>query len=213
MIKQRKIPSAIPVYMAAAVWLIAWLIHPIYKLLPALIVAVLSFGAYYGGKFLFPGRVEEYEADPSTGDPEVDRQIKEGRADMNRLKELAAGIDSPELKKELDRIIYAGGRIFDALERTPTQALQVRKFMSYYLPVSVKLLDTYTTLTETGLDGEHIEKSRKSVEGSLDMIATAFEKQVDNLYRDTQMDITAEIKVLETMMAAEGLVGEKLSIH
>ena len=37
------------------------------------------------------------------------------------------------------------------------------------------------------------------------MIADAFEKQLDNLYKDTQLDITSDIQVLETMMAAEGL--------
>ena len=83
--------------------------------------------------------------------------------------------------------------------------MQVRKFMNYYLPVSVKLLDQYRTLMSTGLEGENIAKSKAAVENSLDMIAAAFEKQLDNLYRDTQLDITTDIQVLETMMAAEGL--------
>ena len=83
--------------------------------------------------------------------------------------------------------------------------MQVRKFMNYYLPVTVKLLDQYRLLESTGLDGEHIAKSKTAVENSLDMIAAAFEKQLDNLYKDTQLDITSDIQVLETMMAAEGL--------
>ena len=44
------------------------------------------------------------------------------------------------------------------------------------------------------------------------MIAEAFEKQLDRLYADDQLDINAEISALETMMAADGLT-ETLSIR
>lgn len=37
------------------------------------------------------------------------------------------------------------------------------------------------------------------------MIASAFEKQLDNLFRAEAMDISSDIDVLETMLAAEGL--------
>ena len=43
--KTRIVRSALPIYLAAAVWLIFGLIHPIYKLGPLLICAVLSVAA------------------------------------------------------------------------------------------------------------------------------------------------------------------------
>ena len=200
--KTRRVPSALPIYMAAAVWLIFGLIHPIYKFWPLLICALLSAAAYILGRRLFPGRVEEA---PASGDAEVDRQIAEGREELRRLREANAALTDAEITRQLDRMEHAGGKIFEALERNPRQAMQVRKFMNYYLPVTVKLLDQYRLLESTGLDGEHIAKSKTAVENSLGMIADAFEKQLDNLYKDTQLDITSDIQVLETMMAAEGL--------
>ena len=85
--KTRKIPSALPIYLAAAVWLIVSLIHPVYTL-PALIVcAALSAAAFFAGRIIFPGREETVEKEPNSGDPEVDRQIREGRADMKKLRD------------------------------------------------------------------------------------------------------------------------------
>ena len=55
------------------------------------------------------------------------------------------------------------------------------------------------------LPGIRGDQLKAAVENSLDMIAVAFEKQVDNLYRNTHLDITTDIQVLENMMAAEGL--------
>lgn len=194
-----------PIYLCAAVWLLFGLIHPIYSFWPLVLCAALSAAAYFAGRKLFPGREEKYEAAPESGDAEVDRQIVEGREAIRLLREANAAITSPEITARLDRMEHAAGKIFEALERNPRQAMQVRKFMNYYLPVSVKLLDQYRTLMSTGLEGENIAKSKAAVENSLDMIAAAFEKQLDNLYRDTQLDITTDIQVLETMMAAEGL--------
>ena len=59
--KTRKIPSALPIYMAAAVWLVFGLIHPIYTLWALLLCAALSIGAYFLGRVIFPGRTEQYE--------------------------------------------------------------------------------------------------------------------------------------------------------
>lgn len=203
--KTRRVPSALPVYMAAAVWLIFSLIHPIYKFWPLCLCALLSAVAYALGRTLFPGRLEEYEEAPASGNAEVDRQIAEGRESLRRLREANAALSDEAISHQLDRMEHAGVKIFEALERTPRQAMQVRKFMNYYLPVTVKLLDQYRTLEGTGLNGEHITQSKTAVENSLHMIADAFEKQLDNLYKDTQLDITTDIQVLETMMAAEGL--------
>ena len=203
--KTRTVPSALPIYLCAAVWLVFGLIFPIYKLGPLLICAALSVGAYFLGRMLFPGRKEEYEAAPDSGDAEVNRQIMEGREEMKRLRAANVALTDPGITARLDRMEHAAGKIFESLEKNPRQAMEVRKFMNYYLPVSVKLLDQYRTLEGTGLSTDNITKSKAAVENSLDMIATAFEKQVDNLYRNTHLDITTDIQVLETMMASEGL--------
>lgn len=205
--KKRVIRSAIPIYLAALAWIVYSLFLPLYKLSSILLCAGISIAVMLLSGRLFPGRVVEEEEKPDSGDEEVNRQILEGRAALKQLKDAASAISDAEMTAPIGRMIEAGGKIFEALEKNPRDSQQVRKFMNYYLPTSVKLLNHYNTLSAAGT-GENIMKSVASIKGSLGMIADAFEKQLDRLYADDQLDISAEISALETMMAADGLTGD-----
>ena len=41
----------------------------------------------------------------------------------------------------------------------------------------------------------------------LDTLIQAYEKQLENLFKDDALDIATDIDVLETMMAGDGLTG------
>ncbi len=210
--KKKVIRSAIPIYLAALVWILFALFMPMYKLSSILLCAGVSIGVYLISSRIFPGRVIEEEAKPDSGDAEVNRQITEGRAALKSLRTAAEDISARTQHKDaqtallapISRMVSAGSKIFEALEKNPKDSQQVRKFMNYYLPTSVKLLEHYRTMLGAGT-GENIQKSLERIENSLSMIADAFEKQLDRLYADDQLDIYAEISALETMMAADGL--------
>lgn len=206
------IKSAIPIYLAALVFIVFALIWPMYTMLRIIVCAAISIGVYIAASLIFKGRDVEVEVQPDTGDAELNRQISEGRRELRALKEANDGIPSPSISEKLNRMVDAGERIFEEIEKNTRKAIDVRKFMNYYLPTSVKLLSHYQTLMRVG-GGENAGSSMASIESSLDMIATAFEKQLDNLYRSEALDISTDITVLETMMRSEGLAeditGEK----
>ena len=202
--EKKIIRSAIPIYLAALVWVICGMLLPMYRISFILVCAGISVAVYLLASRFFPGREIEVEKAPDSGDAEVNRQITEGRAGLNQLKEHASAINDPGVNAALTRMINAGDKIFLALEKQPQQSQQVRKFMNYYLPTSVKLLDSWRTLSSAGAT-QNIQSSMQSIESSMGMVADAFEKQLDRLYADDQLDINAEISALETMMAADGL--------
>lgn len=205
--KKRVIRSAYPIYLAAAAWVLLSLFMPMYELSSILLCAGASIAAYLIAARFIPGRVIEEEAAPDSGDAEVNRQISEGRAALKALRASAEDITARgknDLTAPVGRMVQAGEKIFEALEKDPKDSQQVRKFMNYYLPTAVKLLDTYRTMLGAG-SGENITSTLSRIENSLGMIADAFEKQLDRLYADDQIDIYAEISALETMMAADGL--------
>ncbi len=209
--KKRLIRSAVPIYLAALVWLLAGMLLPMYQLSSILLTAGISVAVWLLAGRFFPGRYVEEEEKPDSGDEEVNRQILEGRENLKSLRESAAALSDEAMTAPLARMIEAGDKIFRALEKNPRDSQQIRKFMNYYLPTSVKLLNHYKTLSSAGA-GENVQKSLQSIADSLNMIADAFEKQLDRLYADDQLDINAEIRALETMMAADGLT-ETLSIQ
>ena len=64
-------------------------------------------------------------------------------------------------------------------------------------------MDTYG-----GVSGENINTTMERVEKIMSSIVTAFEKQLDSLYAEEAMDISADITVFETLLKQEGFVDE-----
>lgn len=206
--KKVHVKSAWPIYIAAAVWLLAGLIFPKLLLkLPGFIATVLvSAAGYFVGSKVFPGRTVAVEEKIETGDAALDRDIAEGRARLERLREANAAIEHPGITLNLDRMNRAGEQIFRELGRDPKKVSLVRRFMSYYLPTAEKLTEQYRMLNDAPVKGENIETAMSRIESSVSMIAGAFEKCADNLFKDDEMDIDAEIQVMKTMLTGDNLI-------
>ena len=209
--KKVHIKSAIPIYLAAALWLIVGLIAPKFLLgLPGLLItAALSVGAYLVGTKLFPGR--EVEEQITTGDAAVDREIAAAREKLENLRKANEAIQDPEISANLDRMYKAGTQIFRELNRDPKKVALVRRFMNYYLPTSEKLMEQYQVLMTADTKGENITSAMATIERSLGFAANAFEKCADNLYKDDEMDIDAEIKVMQTMLTGDNLIKNEMN--
>ena len=204
--KKVHIKSAIPIYLAAALWLLMGLIAPkfLMKLPGLLVTAALSVAAYFVGSKLFPGR--EVEQQITTGDAAVDREIAAAREKLENLRKANEAIPDPEISANLDRMYKAGTQIFRELNRDPKKVALVRRFMNYYLPTSEKLMEQYQVLMNAETKGENITSAMSTIERSLGFAANAFEKCADNLYKDDEMDIDAEIKVMQTMLTGDNLI-------
>lgn len=203
--KTVRIKSAIPIYLAALIWILFGLFAPIYELLFIIIAACVSVAVYLVASVFFPGRTVEVDAKPDSGDDAVNAQISAGRAALRSLREADEAIEDEAISARLKRMTEAGGKIFDILEKEPSRAGEVRRFMNYYLPTADKLLTQYRELGGSGSQGENVRGAMTVVENSLEMIAVAFERQLDGLYRHEAMDIQTDIDVLETMLASDGI--------
>ena len=209
--KKVHIKSAIPIYIAAAVWLLLGLIAPkfLMKLSGLLITAAISVAGYVVGTKLFPGRDEEVPI--SSGDAAVDREIAVARERLENLRKANEAIPDPEISRNLDRMVASGQQIFKELNRDPRKIALVRRFMNYYLPTSEKLMEQYQVLMTADTKGENITSAMGTIERSLGFAANAFEKCADNLYKDDEMDIDAEIKVMQTMLTGDNLIKTEMN--
>ncbi len=209
--KKVHIKSAIPIYIAAAVWLLLGLIAPkfLMKLSGLLITAAISVAGYVVGTKLFPGRDEEVPI--SSGDSAVDREIAVARERLENLRKANEAIPDPEISRNLDRMVASGQQIFKELNRDPRKIALVRRFMNYYLPTSEKLMEQYQVLMNANTKGENIQSAMGTIEKSLGVAANAFEKCADNLYKDDEMDIDAEIKVMQTMLTGDNLIKTEMN--
>lgn len=134
---------------------------------------------------------------------------------LSELYELNEQIEDEAVSQRIDRIGTLTAGIFRAVIDNPQREQDVRKFMNYYLPTTLKLLKSYDMLENQSYQGENIIASRKKIENVLDMLIAAFEKQLDRLFHNDALDIATDIDVLEAMMAGDGLSGkgQMLGMH
>ncbi len=58
---------------------------------------------------------------------------------------------------------------------------------------------------QRSVDGENISAAMERIEGMMDKVVEGFEKQLDQLFQGDALDITADVEVLERMLAKDGL--------
>ncbi len=129
------------------------------------------------------------------------------RAIILQIRKLNDDIKDYAVSERIYRIEEHTQNIFDYVTEHPEAMNQIKSFMSYYLPTTLKLLDSYSRIEQVGVAGENMKKSKENIERILDMLVVGFEQQVDQLFRHESMDISSEITVLEAMMKQDGLDG------
>ena len=95
------------------------------------------------------------------------------------------------------------------MKEHPEKLKQIRQFLNYYLPTTIKLMEQYVTLQNQSLKTENITEGMQKIEDLLDKVIVAFQRQLDALFESDVVDITADIRVMEQMMASEGLTEKK----
>ncbi len=150
------------------------------------------------------------EAQPvSTGNRELDEVLKTGREAVAEIQRLNDEIPDFKLSAQIKQLEILTERIFAFVEQNPDNLRQIRQFLNYYLPTTIKLLQQYVTLQNQGMRIGNIDEGMKRIEDMLDKIIVAFQKQLDSLFASNVVDITADIQVMEKMMASEGLTNDK----
>lgn len=180
-----------------------------------LAMAVILLAVYFLSSKIFRGKwilepiPEEPKPEPepprATGNAEVDKVVEEGTAYLRRLRKADEAIENEEISAAIVRMQEVSFRIFAYICDHPQKVGQIRKFMNYYLPTTLKLLDSYDRMSRQDVKGENITQSMTEIERIMQTIVLAFEKQLDALFQDEAMDISTDITVLESMLTQEGI--------
>lgn len=135
--------------------------------------------------------------------------IEEGKEYIRRIRATNDNIPGVDISGKLYRLERICTRIFEYIKEKPEHLADIRKFMNYYLPTTLKLVETYYEFSIQPIRGENITTAQKEIEDMLDSINQAFEKMFDKLFEDSAMDISTDISVLSTLLAQEGLLDDK----
>lgn len=135
---------------------------------------------------------------------EAGEVIEEGKSYVRLIRQCNDEIPGEEMSDKLDRLELLVTRIFEQVEKEPELAPELRKMLSFYLPTTKKLLEAYRDLDSQQLDLSNVEQTKREIESAVDNINEAFEKFLDELFREKAWDIQSDISALHTILKQDG---------
>lgn len=228
--------SPAPFY-AVAVLVLAWAwFFPLYDVTHYILAGGAAFLLFMVCKAVFPDKAfevpdagtekkaeapkaESPKEDPrpkpekkSTGDPELDKIVKQKDLAISELRRLNDAIPDEKLSAQIDHLEDVTDKIIRHVVEHPQKKAQISRFLNFYLPTTLKLLNAYDRMDEAGVSGVNIDGTKGKIEAMMDTVVAAFDKQLDALFGDEALDISTDITVMENLLAQEGLGGTQLGI-
>lgn len=148
---------------------------------------------------------EEKQTAPKKSDDRAEEVLRRIRADNDRIADEV-------MSKKIDRIELLTGEIFRYLSKHPDREGELRSFMDYYLPQTLKILETYAQLEEQGVETENIRRAKEEISGMLDQLTESYERQLDKLFDTDVLDISSDIEVMRQMLRNDGLSADELEL-
>lgn len=221
--------SVLPIYLVGVTSLIYALVFPLRRPVHYALCAAVCAVVFVVGKAIFPDKVyampgeekagekedkkeepPKKEAPKSTGNPEIDALLKERERALGEMRRLNDNIADEKISAQIDHLEEVTGKIIDQVVAQPRKLPQIRRFLDYYLPTTLKILNAYDRMDAVGISGSNIDTTKGKVENMMDTIVKAFDRQLDALFGEEALDISTDITVMENLLAREGLGGMNL---
>lgn len=175
-------------------------------LVPSLVIGA---GAYVASELVMKG--------PESGvdkieDMSLKKRIEIARKSNKHISEMENEIDSLEVSKHLKKINKTTSKILNTIEKNKLNNKTSNKFLDYYLPVCVKIIDRYDEIENQELTSKD---SKKYMDSSIKMIketSLAFDKILDSLYQNDIYNNEAEMKVYNQMLKSDGYNSSELEV-
>lgn len=171
----------------------------------------LAEGKLYLTENGYRSRGQEAEAQQDEAAARAQAQSQED-AILQEIRQINEDIPDEAMSAKISRIEEITAKILAYQKSHPNREGQLRPFLNYYLPTTLKILRAYAQLEAQGVEGENITAATARIEGMMDQVVAGFEKQLDKLFQNDAMDITSDVEVLENMLKKDGLSGDDLTM-
>lgn len=178
-------------------------------ILPASLTALAAFGS---GLLIFK---DEYDIDDlgEKNQASYRKLLEESNTSLKALKKVKGQISDIILEKHITNIIDSTEKIIKVLHEKPNKISSASKFLNYYLPVTIRILERFDEIYDQKLTSSSSKNFLDKIRNMITNIEEAFNNQLNNLYNDELIDTNAEIKVFEAMLKEDGLLGNSISLN
>ena len=109
----------------------------------------------------------EPEVEPET----VEQAVEDENEILREIRAVNDAIPDASMSQKIDRIGEITSKILDYQRSHPSKSGQLRSFLNYYLPTTLKVLRAYAQLDAQGIEGENITAAKKRIENMMDQVA------------------------------------------
>ena len=141
-------------------------------------------------------------------DADAAEVVRAGQDAMRRIRHANDIIADEALSAQIDSIENSCAQILNILAQRPQLLSQLRTFLRYYLPTTLKLLEARARLEDSARTSKAREV-RARISEAVGAIDKAFLKQVAALDAYRFIDLESEMDVLRDMLKADGLIDEE----
>ncbi|MBE6035931.1 MAG: 5-bromo-4-chloroindolyl phosphate hydrolysis protein [Clostridiales bacterium] len=134
--------------------------------------------------------------------------IDEGKEYIRTIKAANDALPEEEISEKLERLENITSKIFEYVEQHPEKLPEIRKFMCYYMPITLKLVKAYQSFDEHGGNEGEIADAKAEIKKTLETINMAYQNLFKKLMQTDILDVSSDISALETILAQEGLTEE-----
>ena len=206
--KTKRISSGAPfILLGVLAVLYAWVIG--FHTLPSYLgVVLLCFLCYAPLHHYFPDRFMVVEVAPNTGNLACDQLIVETREVLKNIHDARSRIPTDGIDKKVDLIEALARQMMAVLAKQTELQGQLRTFLRYYLPTTLKLVEARAQIAQDKAQSETAQRTLSRIEEALEAIRKAFEKQLDALDQFRFLNVETEIEVLRDLLSQDGLLDQ-----
>ena len=201
--------SVIPVYGLMVVWVLYCVLFPLNTVWSFVFLVSAGVLSYVILHAIFPDKkvsIDATEEPQRTGDKKIDTLIADGEKSITDMRGFSNAIFDEAVRQKANEIISITDKIFKKLLVEPAVYTQVKRFADFFLPTTVKLLDSYVRFSQSGVKGDNITSTLERIDTALDTTLISYRKFFDSLFENQALDIETDISVLDTMLKKEGLM-------
>ena len=173
-------------------------------LLPSLVLGAAAFGA---STLVIPDEKEEQKIRESVG-----KKIEKARKQNKQMEAVIPKIEDSKTKEHLKSITETITKIIDTVFKNPKKIKKIRNFFDYYLPVLLNIIMRYDEIENQKLTTKEGKEFMASAEKMIAEADDAFKSLLSNMYQSDMIDIGAEMKVFNSMLASDGVLGSEILV-
>ena len=163
---------------------------------PALLLGATSFVA---SELIISGSKKEEEKIIT-----FKEKINDARSKNKHIKEMIGNIDNEDTRADLEEIVKTTNKILNTIEKNELKNKTTTKFLDYYLPICVKIVDRYDEIENQSLTSKDSKKFMEDSKKIIKDTNKAFKKILNSLYQSDILNADAEMKVYNTILKSDG---------